>query len=424
MAMKFNETVLSNGLRLIIVPMADNPSVTVLILARVGSEYETKELSGISHFLEHTVFKGTTKRPKSIDISRELDSLGANYNAFTTQEFTGYYVKAASQHLDRIIDIIADIYTQPRFESAEIEKEKGVVVEEIKMYHDLPQQHVQDLLLELVYGDQPAGWNVAGTEATVRSFTAGNLSEYRQRFYTAEASTVVVAGSFDESLIEQKIAQAFASIPRGSVSNKATVDDSQDGPRIRLEYRETDQCHIALGLRTFSVLDCRIPAMSVLSALLGGGMSSRLFSKMREELGICYYIKAGQNSATDHGLLVISAGLDNQRIEEGLEGIMAECRRLKEETVSESELQKVKDQIGGTILLELETSEARAEFLGIEQVLKNRIEKPEEILARINLVSALHIRKLANEIFREDRLSLALIGRVKDEDVVRKYLKF
>src|SRR4051812_42790493 len=169
--MKFNKTTLNNGLRLITVPMKDNPAVTVLVLVEAGSKYESKNESGLSHFLEHMVFKGTTKRPKASMISRELDSIGAHYNAFTGQEYTGYYAKVDQKHLDLALDIVGDMYVDPLLDAAEIEKEKGVIIEEIRMYQDLPHRHVQDLFMELVYGDQPVGWNVAGTEESVKSFT-------------------------------------------------------------------------------------------------------------------------------------------------------------------------------------------------------------------------------------------------------------
>ena len=184
--MQFNKKTLENGLRIITVPMVDNPSVTVLVMVEAGSKYENKETSGLSHFLEHMVFKGTPKRPKAIDISRELDSIGSHYNAFTSQEFTGYYAKADKRHLDTIIDVVSDMYNNPLFDEEEIKKEKGVIVEEIRMYQDLPQQHVQNVFMELLYGDTPAGWNIAGTESNVKSFNRDQFIKYRNDQYLAD----------------------------------------------------------------------------------------------------------------------------------------------------------------------------------------------------------------------------------------------
>ena len=199
--MKFKKTILKNGLKVITIPMTDNPAVTVLVMVETGSKYETKEINGLSHFLEHMVFKGTKKRPKSIDISKELDALGAQYNAFTSQEYTGYYAKVNPKHLDTALDVVSDIYLNSLLDSSEIEKEKGVIVEEIRMYQDMPQRHIHDLFMNLVYGDQPAGWNIAGSEENVKSFNQNHFIKYRKEHYVADATTVIISGSFNEKTI-------------------------------------------------------------------------------------------------------------------------------------------------------------------------------------------------------------------------------
>ena len=422
--MKFNKITLENGLRVITIPMVDNPSVTVLVMVEAGSKYENKENNGISHFLEHMVFKGTPKRPKAVDISHELDSIGANYNAFTTQEFTGYYAKADSRHLDKIIDVVSDMYLNPLFDKNEIEKEKGVIVEEIRMYQDLPQQHVQDLLLELLYGDTPAGWNIAGTENNVKSFNRDLLIDYRSSNYLPQSTMVVIAGSFDEKSIIQKVKEAFVSIKDGKKQDKLSVIDKQDRPMFRSEYEETDQTHLCFGVRTFAITDKRIPAMLVLTTILGRGMSSRLFTKMRTELGICYYIKADHNPFTDHGVLTIAAGVDNSRVGEAIKGVIDECVMLKEEAVSSLEMKKVKDYIAGTTMLELETSDARAEFCGYQETLKGKIDSPELIIEKVNAVTAEDVQNLAKEIFINQNLNLASVGRLKEGDQALSFLKF
>lgn len=358
--MKFSKKILKNGLRVITVPMVDNPSVTVLVMVRAGSKYETKKESGLSHFLEHMVFKGTPKRPKAIDISRELDGIGAQYNAFTAQECTGYYAKADARHTDSILDVVSDMYLNPLFDAKEMEKEKGVIIEEIRMYQDLPQRHVHDIFMELVYGNQPVGWNIAGTEEIVKSFTRDALVSYRENHYVGEATTVIVAGSFKESEMVKKIEKTFGSVSTDSMEDKLKVTESQKVPQIKTSFKETDQTHLVIGVRTFPIKDKRIPTMEVLSTVLGHGMSSRLFSKMRDQLGICYYIKTNHDPFTDHGVLTISAGVDNARVEEAVKGILGECERLKTESVSPAEMKKAKDYIAGTTMLELETSDARA----------------------------------------------------------------
>jgi len=422
--MKFNKTVFPNGLRVVTIPMADNPAVTVLVMVETGSKYETKRENGLSHFLEHMVFKGTPRRPLASDISRELDSLGAHYNAFTSQEYTGYYAKAAPHHLDTVIDIVSDMYLNPLFDENEIKKEKGVIIEEMRMYKDLPQKHVHDVLSELLYGDQPAGWNVIGTEENLHAFKKDDFTSYCAAHYVSGATTVIVSGSFDEKKALKAIELAFASASKEAKQGKKPVAVSQTSPQVKAEFKETDQAHLAIALRTFPVDDARIPAMQLLSAILGGGMSSRLFAKMRDELGICYYISASHTPYTDVGELTIAAGLDNSRVEEGLKGILGEFRRLRDELVGEAELKKAKDYIAGTTMLELETSDARAEFCGYQEILKRRIDSPDEIIERINKVTAEDVRKLARDVFTDSGLNMAIIGRYKDEGAFKAYFKF
>ncbi len=422
--MKFNKTILPNGLRVITIPMPDNPSVTVLVMVEAGSKYETKEISGISHFLEHMVFKGTTKRPKASDISRELDSIGANYNAFTSQEFTGFYAKAASKHTDKILDIVSDMYVDPLLDGAEMEKEKGVIVEEIRMYQDMPQARVQDLFTQTLYGDQPAGWNVAGSEKTVRSFNKEQFVNYRANHYVASATTVIVAGSIDEKKCLTDVEKAFAKVLTNEKKGKLAVVESQKFPVIKTEFKETDQTHLVIGVRTFNVTDSRIPAMHILSTILGKGMSSRLFVRMRDDLGICYYVRTSNDSSTDHGNLSISAGVDNSRVEEAIKEILIQCKKLKDEVVPEAEMKKAKDYLAGTTMLELETSEARAEYAGFQEVLKHKLDLPDEVIAKINKVTADDVQKLAQEIFVDTGLNMAIVGKFKDGDTFKGYFKF
>jgi predicted Zn-dependent peptidase len=422
-SMQFNKTTLKNGLRVITIPMADNPSATVLVMVETGSKYETKENNGISHFLEHMIFKGTPRRPKASDISRELDGIGAQYNAFTGHEYTGYYAKAASKHLDTVIDIIADMYKNPLFEQTEIDKEKGVIVEEIRMYQDMPEWRASDTFMQVMYGDQPVGWRIAGTEENVKSFDREDFIAYRDAHYVAGATTVVVAGSIDEKDCIAKIEKAYADLPATTKGGKVAVKESQSEPRIKTDYRETDQTHIVIGLRTFKITDPRVSTMRVLAAVLGKGMSSRLFSRMRDELGVCYYIKTDHETMTDHGVLTISAGVDNSRVEEAIKEILVQLRKMKDELVSDAELKKAKDYIAGTSMLNLETSEARAEFAGHQEVLKGKVEKPVDLIAKAHKVTARDIQKLAQELFVDEGLNMAVTGKFKDDSSFKPYFR-
>jgi predicted Zn-dependent peptidase len=440
--MHFKKTTLQNGLRCITIPMADNPAVTVLVMVEAGSKYEAKAANGISHFLEHMIFKGTPTRPKAIDISRELDSIGAQYNAFTSQEYTGYYAKADARHLDICLDVVSDMYNHPLFDAAEIAKEKGVIVEEIRMYQDMPQRHVQDLFLELLYGDQPAGWNIAGSEATVRSFGREDFLKYRGEHYVASATTVVVAGnlgttSAEKSLIE-KIEKKFADISAGKKHTKVAVKEIQKKPAILAKFKETDQTHLVIGVRSFPILDPRTPALRLLATILGGGMSSRLFQKLRDEMGVGYYVRAENDTYTDHGIFAVSTGVDNARVDEVVKAIIGELKKCIVGMVSDAsgdvatanraipakELRKAKDYLIGSMMLSLETSDARAEFCSYQEILKRNIQSPAEVAEEIEKVTAEEICAVAREIFTDERLNLAVIGRYKDGEHFRQILTF
>ena len=422
--MKFNKTTLQNGLRVITVPMVDNPAVTVLVMVETGSKYEEKKTSGLSHFLEHMMFKGTSKRPTAFDISKELESLGAQYNAFTSQEYTGYYAKVSKEHIDTALDVVSDIYLHPLLNGKEIEKEKGVIVEEIRMYKDLPHRHVQELFMELVYGDQPAGWNIAGNEETVKSFKREDFSKYIGEHYVAESTIVVVSGTFDEKETINKIDKAFVNISKEKKNKKELVKEIQNKPEIFLKFKETDQAHIVLGVRSFGARSEYDTVLKVLSVLLGGGMSSRLFQKLREEMGVGYYIHASHDAYTDHGLFSISTGIDIGRIDEVISTLISECKRIINDEIKEEELKKVKDYISGSFKLGLETSDARAEYCAIHQILDGKIDSPEVEIEKINKVTIDDIKKIAKMIFIDEKLNMAIIGPYKDKERFAKLFTF
>lgn len=422
--MKFTKKVLKNGLRVITVPMPDNLAVTVLVMVEAGAAYEQKEINGISHFLEHMVFKGTPRRPKASDIVRELDSVGADYNAFTGDEYTGYYAKAAAKHLDKALDIISDMYLNPLFPEDEIKKEKGVIIEEIRMYKDRPDREVHKALGALMYGDQPAGWTVLGPEENIQSFNRDHFIEYRKKHYVASATVVVVAGKINEKEVVKKVEKLFATIPTGKKHKKVKTKEAQVAPQVKVIHKDTGQTHVAIGMRTFSLFDKQIPAMKVLSVILGGGMSSRLFAKMRDELGICYYVRAGHSAQSDFGLFCISAGVDTTRVDLGITTILEEVNRLKTELVSDEELKKAMDYMAGGMVLGLETSDDRADYVANHELFKKEIKKPEQILKEIQKVTAEDVRKLARKYFVDKNLNMAIIGPYKEAERFQKILTF
>src|SRR3989338_2288405 len=297
--MKFSKKTLPNGLRVITVPMKDNPTVTVLVLVEAGSKYEEKRINGVSHFLEHMCFKGTTKRPKAVDISKELDALGSQYNAFTAQEYTGYYAKSDARHFRQIFDIVSDIYLNSTFPDAEMQKEKGVIIEEINMYEDMPNRHVQDLIMKLLYGNQPAGWNIAGEKKNILKMKRDDFVNYKKAHYLPEATTIVISGKVNEKEAMKEVDKIFGKIPRGKKTQKLKVKEIQIKPQVLVNFKKTDQTHFVLGTRSLNLFDKKNAVLSVLAGVLGGGMSSRLFQKLREEMGVGYYVRAYNDSYTD-----------------------------------------------------------------------------------------------------------------------------
>ena len=422
--MKFTKKVLKNGLRVVTIPMKDNPTATVLVLVEAGSKYETKNVNGISHFLEHMCFKGTIKRPKGIDISKELDALGSQYNAFTAQEYTGYYAKSDAKHFKKIFDVVSDIYLNSTFPEAEMQKEKGVIVEEINMYEDVPQRHVQDLLMKLLYGDQPAGWNIAGEKENVLQMKRDDFVKYKHDHYLPEATVIVVAGSVTEREVMIEVNKIFGNVARGKKKGKLKVKEAQRTPAVLLKFKETDQTHFILGVRSFGLFDKKNATLSVLGCVLGGGMSSRLFQKLREEMGVGYYVRAYNDAYTDHGFFQISAGVDNKRIEEVLRAVLDECNTIKNELVNEEELNKVKEYMIGNMKLSLESSDDIANFYGGQELLKHELKNMDEKAKEIRKVTAVDIQKLAKQIFKNEKLNLALIGPFKDKSKFEKILKF
>lgn len=421
---KPNKKIFKNGLRVVTIPMKDNPTVTVLVLVGTGSDYEDKNVNGISHFLEHMCFKGTIKRPSPQAISHELDSLGAQYNAFTDHEVTGYYAKSDSKNFKKIFDIISDIYLNSTFPEAEIEKEKGVIVEEINMYEDMPNRHVQDLFGEVLYGDQPAGRNIAGTKDLVRKMTRDDFIKYKKSHYVAESTVIVVAGSVGKKEVLKEVSKHFGNIHSGKKVAKKKTKDSQNKPNVIIKYKDTDQTHFVLGVRSFSLFDKRNSILSVLSGVLGAGMSSRLFIKLREEMGVAYYVRSFNDPSLDHGTFQISAGVNNTRTVEVLEAILKECARLSKEEVTDKELSKVKSMLIGNMKLSLEATDDIANFYGSQELLKKELKTLDEKIKAINKVTSKDILKIAKIIFKTNKLNLAIIGPFKDKTQFSKILKF
>jgi predicted Zn-dependent peptidase len=411
--MKCQKLTLKNGLRILLVPQ-ESLAASVLVLVEAGSEYETKKINGLSHFLEHMMFKGTVNRPRVGMTAEELAGLGAQSNAFTAEEYTGYWAKVESKKISHIVDIVCDLYLNPIFNPEEIEKERGVVIEELNMREDNPMVKIHDIFPELLYGDQPAGFNVGGRKEVIKALTRDDFLAYRGAHYVASRTIVVVAGKFDRAKTLKQIEDHFGHVQRGKRIVKQKTKERQTKPNILLNYKESDQSHLVLGARAFTIFDKRRTALQVLADVLGGGMSSRLFKKVRGEMGAAYYVGASSDFYLDHGCLGISAGVDHGKIEQVLRAIMEELRRLTRERVPEKELQRSKDHLVGNLILDLETADELAGFYGGQEILTRRIVEPKELVTKIQRVGAEEIRTIAKAIFRNKGLNLAVIGPHKN----------
>lgn len=420
----YKKTILPNGLRILTVPMSNTKTATVLVLVATGTKYETKDINGISHFLEHMTFKGTKKRPTPLAIAEPLDRVGGNYNAFTDYEYTGYYAKADGRHQDLLLDIISDITLNPNFDQAEINKEKGVIIEEINMYEDTPTRKVGDVWTDLLYGDQPAGWDRAGKKEIIAKLKREDFVKYHKNHYVAPKTVIAISGMIEPDDVIEKVKVLFESISAFKGKNKISTKESQKKPEVKLLYKKTDQTHIVLGVRSYDIWDDKRFAAEVLATILGGGMSSRLFGLLRDKMGAAYYVRTSTDETTDSGYLATSAGIDNRRVDEILKAILDEYRKIKHIKVSEEELNKAKEHIEGSLTLNIETSDELASFYCFQEILKKEILKPEELIKKIQAVTTADILEVAQDIFRPEKLNLAILGPFKDRKSFVNLLKY
>lgn len=421
----YKKTTLNNGLRILTIPIENANSITVLILVGTGSKYETKDINGISHFLEHMFFKGTAKRPTTLMISETLDSVGGEYNAFTSKEVTGFWAKVDKRHADIALDWISDMFLNSKFDEKEMEREKGVIIEEVNMYLDTPMAYIGDLWEELLYGDQPAGWKVIGKKENILSFNREKVLDYYKSHYSSSNVIVCISGAIKSGEAEEKIKNYFKNIEKNQEGIKLKAKEVQSKPEILLHNKKTDQTHFCLGVRAYDLFDERRSALALLAVILGGNMSSRLFIKVRERNGLAYSIHTSVDNATDTGYLVTQAGIDHKNLEKSIELILEEYKDLRDKKITEKELQKAKDYIKGTTSLSLDSSDAQASFYGMQELLEKNILTPEEKFKKIDAVTVDDINKIAKDIFSEEKLNLAIIGPVeeKDSDRLKNLLK-
>lgn len=421
--MKYTKTKLPNGLTIVSVPSSDAESVVVDVFVKTGSRSEAPQEAGVSHFLEHFLFKGTKKYPTSMAINEIVDGIGGDMNAFTSKEATQYYIKARSKFLPLIFDILTDMVTEPLFDPEELEKEKGVIVEEMNMYKDSPQSVVEEALDVLMWPKDMFGQPIIGRKETVTSFTPDVFRSYMRRHYQPGNMLIGVSGKFKESELKRLIADLWTKRPKRTGGGFAKVTDVQTKPRVKVLVKDTEQAHIALGFKGFANEDKRNPAVTVLSTILGGGMSSRLWDEIREKRGLAYYVRCSAGSYQDTGQFIVSAGVQTAKVEEALRVILSELRRTVDVLVDEKELLKAKEYLKGKTALALEDNQVRLDWYLDQVAFKKRVRSPQEAYDRIDAVTRKEVQAAAAQLFRMTQASVAVIGPFKDGGLQRSLEK-
>ncbi|MFH1509397.1 MAG: pitrilysin family protein [bacterium] len=419
---KISRHTFSSGLRLLAAP-ADQKTVTVLVLVGAGSKYETKDEAGLSHFLEHMFFKGSKKRPSAKIVAEFMDQIGGEYNAFTHKEFTGYYAKVAKQHAPKAFDFISDMLQNAKLPAIEIEREKGVIIEEMNMYQDTPMRYIGDLFEQLLYGNQPGGRLIIGSKKTVRSMIRKQFVDYKKDLYVAKNIVVGVAGGISENKSRELVKIYFANkLPKEEPRVMPETKDKQVAPQIKLFYKKTDQSHLSLGVRAFDMYDKKRYALSILSALLGGYMSSRLFIAVRERRGLAYYVRSSVEAYKDTGYLAITAGCDNSKAKEAIAIIIQELKKIKKQTVPAKELKKAKEHLKGQTMMSLEDTSESAVWIAVNELFRQKVPSLNSFFKKIDAVTAADIKEVAQEIFTTDKLNLAMISPHQDTKSFLKLL--
>lgn len=424
--MHFNKSILPNGLRLLTIPMPSFESATVLVMVGAGSRYETKKNNGISHFLEHMAFKGTQNRPSAMAISSLIDGIGGEFNAFTGKEATGYYIKAAKSHATTCMDVLSDMLKNSLLDAKEIEKEKGVIIEEINLYEDTPMRKIGDIYEQLLYGDTPLGWDIAGEKDIIRSITREDFVAYMDSLYSAKNMTVVVAGGIDEAETKEQVTKYFGDMKQFDTKSFDPIEEKQDKPAVLIREKKTEQIHIGLGVRTVDSDHKDKYPLSVLASILGGGMSSRLFSEVRERRGLAYYVRSHSDHYMDAGSLVSVAGIDPKRVDEAVTVMMDEYRKVATGSmnITKEEFTKAKEYLKGHLVLELEDSRAVASYYAHQELTEKSVENPDDVLKKIDDVTIEQVEAVGKQYFNNEGLNLALIGNYNDKEKLEEVLKF
>jgi predicted Zn-dependent peptidase len=418
----YERSELGNGVRVVTAPVPTAQSVSCFVMLAAGSRYETRETNGIAHFAEHMFFKGTERRPRSRDITTEIDGIGGEFNAFTGKEYTGYYVRCAAEQRDTALDVLVDMLRNSKFEPEEIEREKGVIVEEMNMYFDTPRDFIGGAYDRLLYGDQPLGWDIIGSKETVRAATRETFLDYLGRWYKPERMVVGIGGSVGGGLTE-RLEELLGDVERAETPRPSALEPSGNGgPRVHVHTKASDQAHLCLGVRGYPLEHPDRYPLQLLTTVLGGGMSSRLFLEVRERRGLAYYVFGHNSAYTDAGSLYAQAGVDINRIDEAVTTIVDELKRIAEEPVPADELQKARNSAKGRFVLQLESPHGTIMFGLRRTVLEGRPVEPQEVLEGLDSVTVEDVQRVAQDLVGGGGFNLALVGPFEDAERFEKLL--
>ncbi len=415
---------LKNHIPVVLVHQVGAVSMTFMVCVKVGSRYEDKLVNGASHFIEHLMFKGTKRRPNALAITKELDRYGAEYNAFTSKDITGYYIKMDAAHTPLALDILHDMLFHSRFEDAELNRERGVIIEEINMYEDNPALHMGDLLEGALFPKSSLGWNIAGPRETIRTISREALMEYHRRYYIPSRITLTIAGKINPGVLNA-LNQTFGALKQPNIPADGTFAPfvaSVTERTFAFQPKKIEQVQLGLAFYGLPYGHVDMPAMALLSTILGGSMSSRLFTEVREKRGLCYSVGAGHHAFEDTGMFTVNAGLDKTRLGEALGAIWQELKQLKDTQVSADELRRAKDHIRGRWMLAFEDSANQADWYVKQLIFQGKTSSPAERMKVIDAVKASDIRRLAKQMFDEKRLGISIVGPFKTKKVVEKII--
>jgi predicted Zn-dependent peptidase len=418
----YERQTLSNGLRVLTAPLPYAQSVSCFVMLAAGSRYEHASNRGIAHFAEHMFFKGTERRPDAMELTQIVDGIGGECNAFTSKEYTGYFVRCAGADRDTALDVLLDMLRHSKFDPEEIEREKGVILEEMNMYADTPRDHIGTVYEDLIFGDNPLGWETLGTKETVRAATRETFLDYVNHWYTPERMIVGVGGMVGDDLIPS-LEELLGDMPSSNGDQPAPAElDRSPGPHVRIEQKDADQAHICIGVPSYPIGHPDRYALQLLATVLGSGMSSRLFIEVRERRGLAYYVYGTNHSYSDAGSLYSQAGVDINRIDDAVTVIAEQLRLIAEKRVPDKELTKARSLAKGRFVLQTESPQGLISFGLRREVLEGEAIEPADLLAEIDKVTAEDIQRVGQDLIDTKKLHLAVIGPFDDADRFTKLL--